>query len=304
MNNCSICYNPDIDKLIYESKYTLNRLSTDIVKSKLYGYACDKNAEYKVNVLNNFLSVLENESSNIALGGEGCLNSFKLQSLAEKVRKFTTSCNINNRSDLKIDESKEQEWIINNPYCVSRESWEKIAYAICSTFRLEVQRTKDICDTCDLRFDVLSEKEYCDLSFEITRNLIACDIILAIQVYKSMCDLNFKITRNEIECKLDFDILVNEHKCDLNFSVYKKLIDCNLSFDIIKTVYENGCTFEYTSGEVFIVSAMNKYPVNKLNFGGQINPMEIKKLKLNTSNSKYLKDPKAFIEKLKSDYGK
>ena len=72
----------------------------------------------------------------------------------------------------------------------------------------------------------------------------------------------------------------------------------------MKTVYENGCSLEYNGGNVLLVSALNKYPLSTMNFDGKINPNSIRQMKLKEPNSKFLANPKSFIKKIKSDYGK
>lgn len=302
--NCTACYNPELDRLIYGIKYTLEKLSGEVVKSFEFGFSCDKNAKSKIETLNAYLLVLQNETNILSLGGEACLKPYYLQSLAEKVRKLTLSCDLSERKDQIVDRSKEHEWIIQNPYCVTREKWEKVAYTICDTLKLDVKVTKDSEKDCDLKINVLSEEEVCNLSFEVVRTIIPCDIILAISVYKQVCDLNLEVSRTEEECRLDFNILAEQVNCDLDLQAYNQLVDCNLSFDIIKTVYENGCSFEVQGAEVLLSTMMNKYPLSKLNFTGIPSVQDLKKLKIAgaNANSKYIKNPQVFIDKLKSDY--
>ncbi|MCA9397879.1 hypothetical protein KC573_03540 [candidate division WWE3 bacterium] len=298
---CCICYDPKLDALIYQSKATLENLSNEIVKSLSYGYSCDKNAKPKMDLLQNYLYVLEDENRKIALGGKPCLNCYVLQSLAEKVRKLTTSCNIALRKDLIIDRSEEEAWIAENPYCVSREKWERIAHIVCEAFNLDI-KIVEVTKDCDLDLEVMSVETVCDLTFEIVRNIIPCDIILAISAYQEACDLGLTITRSEEECKIDFDLLVEEVNCDLDLKAYQKLIECNLSFDVIKTVYENGCSFNI-GDPVTLVTPMNEYPIEQLKFSGTPDMKLLKRLKIDISDSKFAKSPKSFIKALKQDYG-
>lgn len=300
--NCITCYDQDLDLIIYQTKITLNKLSDIITKSILNGYSCDKSALLKSYTLAAYLRVLEDENRKQHLGAEPCLSKDKLQTIFERIRKSAINCSLETRQDQLVDKSGKDAWIANHPACVSRESWERIAYRICKAFNLDVRVIKDSNDDCELEINVLSKEQICDLSFEVVRNLIPCDIIIAISVYKEMCDLDLKITRTEEECKIDFDILRSQLNCDLDLKTYRSLIACNLSFDVIRTVYQNGCSFVQDGAEVLLVSALNKYPLSSLNFNGQINPANIKKF--NIQKSEYLKNPKSFIDKLKSDYGK
>jgi len=348
-DKCCICYNPKLDALIYQSKVTLEKLSNEIVKAKLYGYSCDKLAEPKMDLLQNYLRILEDDNRKVTLGGIACLSCNDEQSLAEKIRKLTTGCSINiasdgrifgNRKDLVINSSAEESWIIKNPYCASREKWEKISYAVCQSLTLDIQSENltdfinnspafDIddyqlaitnCDSdkikeynelakkyagCDLDFEILTVEQACNLSLELVKNIIPCDIIFAISAFHEVCDLDLTISRTEEECKFDFNILVSEIECDLDLKSYKKLIECNLSFDIIKTVYENGCTFEINNEaapEIDLVTPLNKYPLSTFKFSGEPNIDLLNKLNVDTSKSIYVSDPQKFMNKIKQDY--
>lgn len=297
---CCICYDSNLDVLIYQSKATLGKLSNEIVKARFYGYSCDKRAVAKMDLLQNYLNVLEDENRKIVLGGKPCLDCYDMQSLAERVRKITTSCDINGRKDITVDESGVDAWLISNPYCVSRERWERIAYIICEAVKLDITIV-DSTEDCDLDVEVMTVEQVCDITFEIVRNIIPCDIMVALSVHKEMCDIGLTIVRTEEECKLDFNILVSEVECNIDFEFYKKLIDCNLSFDIIKAVYDNNCSF--TLGDpVTLVTPLNKYPISSLNFKGKPDIKALKKLGVNVEKSKYYKDPKLFVSKLKQDY--
>lgn len=301
--NC-ICYDPKIDALIYQSKATLEGLSDKIVKSKFYGYSITHDAWTRVDLLQNYLRVLEDENRKLALGGSPCLSSYKLQSLAEKVRGLTTTCDINGRKDLikEDDPITKNSWIAQNPYCVSRERWEKIAYIICDAFNLQINIVEDTED-CKLDMEVLSVEEVCDITFEIVRNLIPCDIIVALSVYHEMCDLDLNITRTLDESELDCNILVNDLQIDLDQQLYRELVSANISFDIIKTVYENGCSFNINNGDVELVTPMSAHSLSKLKFKGDPDIKTLTELGIEMEGSKFIEDSQIFIEKLKQDYG-
>lgn len=286
MDNCCVCYDPKIDALIYGVKFSLDKLSGSITSKLLNGYSCDHQAMKKVKILQNYLRVLEDENSNIVLGGSVCLDCDTLQKLSEKVRLITFDCDLEGRKDLIVDHSAVDAWVSANPYCVSRERWEKIAYTICKAFNLKITNIE----------------EQCDFTFEVVRNLISCDIILAISVFKQMCNLKLKVNRDIYECKIDFDILVNETNCNIDFKTYRKFIDCNLSFDVIKTIYENECSIEINNGVLSLITPLSTYPLEDLNFSGIPDLNILKKLNVDTSNTEYIKNPQAFINKLKQDY--
>ncbi len=127
--------------------------------------------------------------------------------------------------------------------------------------------------------------------------------MVSIAVYKQQCDLDLKISRTPEECDIDFEILAEETTIDFDLSTYKFLIANNMSYDVIRTVYENGCTLELNnSAEVMLVTQMRKYKVKELDFNGIPDIAKLKKLDVDISDSKYLKDPNKFIAKHTQDY--
>lgn len=302
--SCCVCYDPKLDLLIYQSKSKLEKLSNEIVKFKCYGYSCDKKAEEKSDLLLNYLRVLSDENRNINLGGKPCLNCYNLQALAEKVRQLAHDCDIICRKDvLKVeDELIRNKWIMANPHCVSRERWEKLSYIVCDIFDIEIS-AEDVTENCDIDLEVLSIEEACDLSFELSRNIIPCDVMIAVSVFKEVCDLDLKVSRDEIECEIDFNLLIEQIECDLTLKIYQELIECNLSFDIIKTIYENDCSIEKNEKEeLCLVTAINKYPIDKLKLQEKPDLKNLKNLGIDLSESKYCKNSEKFITNLKQDY--
>lgn len=304
---CCICYDPDLDKLIYQSKEALERFSIEGVKARFNGFSCDKKADHKSDLLQNYLRVLEDEYRKISLGGEPCIDCKDLQTLSERVRKLSASCNLDMRRDVIVDLSGEEAWIAQNPYCVSREDWERLAYIVCAEFKLDIVLT-EVGEDCDLDLEVTRVEQMCDITFEIIRKIIPCDIMIALSIREEMCDLSLTVTRTEEECELDFNILISEVECDIDLETYIKLVECNLSFDVIKTVYENGCSFEIDenwqpSGQgVNLVTPLNTYPIDSLKFKGIPNIESLEKLSVDLSDSEYVQDPGEFIKKIKQDY--
>lgn len=306
MNNCDVCLSPtqiDLDRFIYKSKYGLSKFSLEKIKKLYYGYSCDKKSEEKIDMLNRYLSVLEDEYRKLYLGAKECLDKNQLQCLFEKINKISLHCNLDLRSDYSIDKTDFDAWVANNPFCVSREKWEKLAYVVCGIFNLDIIIQKDSAD-CDIDFDLVAKEKKCDLTFEIIRKTVSCDIIVAISVYKHVCDLNLKISRDEEQCKYDFQILLSETNCNLDFKTYKKLVyDCNMSFDIVKTIYDGGCSITINDdGNPELMAQIDSYDIETMSFSDFPEVEELRKYGVDLSDSEYLKDKDKFINKLKQDY--
>lgn len=240
LSKCCSCFNPEFNDLISRIETTINGLSSDVTKARLYGFSCDKQAIEKIEVLISLYHVLVEENRNILLGGKPCLDCDDFQRLAEKVRKLTKA---KSTDSLQIDRSNENVWVAQNPTCVSMERWQSFCNKLLCDLKLDVKAKRIREDCFDLKMS--TDKNVCDFTFEIVRNLIPCDVVLAVSAYKQVCDLGLKVCRTKEECKLDFEILKSETNCNLDFKTYATLVDCNLSFDVIKTIYENGCEITF-----------------------------------------------------------
>lgn len=234
--NCCICYNYNFRDLLYEAEYTINQLSTNKANSKTHRTPFNLVGETKLRNLHQYRRILNDEFINIELGGKGCLSCNQLQSLAERIRTITVSCDRQSKQDLTIDKSNVTKWISKNPNCVAREKWEELAYMVCGEFKL----------------DIISTEVKCDITFDIVKKLIPCDLMVVLSAREEVCNIDLKISRTEEECKLDFELLSEKVNCDLTFDTYKTLIENNFSYDMIESIYENGCSIVLDDSEIRI----------------------------------------------------
>lgn len=310
------CFDPcacsmvDLDKLILESKVAEVKFG-EALKSKIYhDWTCDVDAEKKIKRLQTYRRHLEDEFHCLLLGGKGCLNCDELQFLYERVKKLTATCDIaEQRPDIQVTKGNLKAWIAANPYCVAREKWEYLVYDILCDLELEVE--------------IIDKTVACDIVADICANEIPCDIVVAASVCQRKCDLDVKVCAEARErCNLDFEAMVCSKKCDIGLDLHvcklgceltadycARLIDCNLSMDVISCVYQNGCCLsiedpciEGVVPEVFIHTENKQYPISTLRAQDIPNVQILSKYGVDLSNSEYLKDPKAFIEKLNKDY--
>lgn len=298
---CCNCYDPELDKLIYEIKFALNKLSDEIVKAKCYGFSCDKHAEEKVERLSSYQGALEREYQLISLGGTPCLDCGALESFVAKIKPLTASCDLDCRIDYSSDDSNELVWIAANPNCVSKERYEGLVCETLDLCKLELKVKEILPEPCSVSIEVTEQE--CNLAFEITKNIIPCDVMVAVSAYSAACKLEYEVKRTEIECDLDYSILIEKvEDCSISLSVYKRLVSCNLTYDIIKTVLDNNCTFEIDDATPMLVTPMSKYRLDSFDFRGVPDVGALSKYGVNTTDSEYAKNPIEFIKKLNSDY--
>lgn len=155
----------------------------------------------------------------------------------------------NTFSDVKVDDSREQEWIMNNPGCISREEWEKFTYKICPR----------------INFRVVSVKEAAKFIKDIKVNYIneSCPILYTISIAQLAAKKNcYDVSVKSIEdCKRDYKVLVNEVGCNFDFDVYAKLLECNLSNKVITKLVECGLDLGYspTTNTAIIITEQGEY---------------------------------------------
>ena len=140
-------------------------------------------------------------------------------------------------------------WEENNPECVNRKQWEKIALKICNKYTIEIER---------IPLDTV-----CDISFEIVKKTISCEVLTTIALQKKLCDLNITINRTKDECATDYKLLIEKHpSCNLNKKEYFCLIDSNFSFEMVSLIYDNNLSLEVDSkGKVTLISPIRRYKI-------------------------------------------
>ena len=272
--DCTICFNNctdggcctinygEIESLIYDIKERVIFLTDSIVSRLKNGVGCTKNDFKNIVTLNLYSSVLEKAKKLLYYEAKNCICDDKLCNLKENVLELLKlPCYPDCRLDIVLSRENELAWIAQNPYCVSREKWEALAYHVCDGIQLEIQK----------------DEIRCDIAFDIIKQVIPCDLLVSFQLRKEMCDLDFKINRTKEECKLDYELLIEQTNCDLEFKEYLCLIDCNLSFDMIKQVYGCGLRLEIDKNgkNPRIFTPLNSYGLNELGFKEKITQKHI-----------------------------
>ena len=215
-----------IDDLIYSIDDSIAQMGKELLYFELYGYRIGecKNLDKYVQ-LKTQREVLKKYMVSFLKGATTCLKCKELEIIIENVKKVLGhQCFVFTRKDIEIDSSNKSEWDRNNPYCVSREKWEELAYRVCGDlgFNLEVI---DLSTACEITFNTVITPQF-------------CDIIADIKVEKQNCELTSTLTIEEEKCEFDYNILVTSTSCNLSYKLYKELLSCNLTSKIIREVYD------------------------------------------------------------------
>lgn len=246
----------------------------------LYGYYM--NEQYysdAINKLEDYLWVFKKLKEQLIFTGEACVSYDKIKSLNEQVNNIIG----NNCNDIipviKIDNSREDDWVFKNPFCRSYESWEKWSKFYCGKLKLNLN---------------IEEEKIPNLILEISREIINPDVLLSITAYKEANNLNLEINRTKEENKLDFKLLKEDlGELDLTEYNYSDLVlSFNLSYDIIKTIYSSGLSLEKKNNEVYLKTPMSSYKLNDLSDEVDFKFLEKLGLKTTTTIKNLLQDYK------------
>lgn len=248
---CSLHDVKKLDELIYGINERLVLLSNQKLSNLFYGYynkseidkGVDKLSTLRKSLLRHKLGFYESDGS--------CICNDNLQRIVEKTIKEIGkySCPIS-RIDVEIDESELDSYLLTKPACVSYDTWNKFARGLCG----------------EIGFKLTAEKEICDVTFDISREVIPCNLLYTLSIYKEMCDLDYKVSRTDEECKIDFDILA-ERYCNLNlkFKDYYTLVkDCNMSFNTIDQCYKANLELIVLNRKAYLKTQTNTYPVEAI----------------------------------------
>lgn len=258
MNKCcecpEICSSFDVkklDELLYGLNLKLAELSDKKLKNLFYGYYSTFNLDKDINKLSILRKAIIRHKLGFYSSEGSCICNDNLQRIVEKVVKEIgkVTCPIQRR-DVLIDESKLEEYLLSKPACVSYDTWNKFARGLCG----------------DIGFTLTAEKEVCDLTFDISREVIPCNLLYTLSIYKEMCDLDYKVNRTDDECKIDFDILA-ERYCNLNltFKDYHTLVkDCNMSLNTIDQCYKANLELIVLNRKAYLKTNTNTYPIEAI----------------------------------------
>lgn len=224
-----------IDDVIFSIDNTIADMGKELLYNELYGYKIDecKNIDAYTK-LKTQKEILKKHFIALKKNATSCLTCKELEITIENVKKLLGhSCNVFMRDDIKVDSSNKLTWDTENPYCVSREKWEALAYHVCEGLGINVSITP-LHELCDITFNTI-----------ITPQL--CDIIEDIRIIKQNCDTEVKLVVTQQQCELDYNMLIQSTSCNIDFELYKELLNCNLSANIIKEIYSCDMKLETSS---------------------------------------------------------
>lgn len=222
----------------------ISYISTKIEQSLRLGTPCCNNEALILLLLN---------SANLK-----CLNKTELVKYNDIVKTLTYDCNILTPKVIITSNNKEQ-WEENNPECISRKQWEKIAYKICNKYKIEISIEKI--------------NTVCDIAFEITKNIIDCDILPIISLQQKLCDLNIIFEKNTAQCKIDYLLLLEKYPtCNMSLNNYKTLNNSGYSFEMITSLYNKNVELEVDeNNNIILTTPINKYILpHDIQFNGVI----------------------------------
>ena len=171
--------NQFIDELVYKLKDKLQQLSYKKIKALKYNYFCEEDIDEQVNEINIFIRSLNRIKTSFLHIERYCLPEDRIQAIIEKSIKIAgkTPCP-KNRLDINIDDTQLNKYLLSAPRCVSYDTWNKFSRNLCGK----------------LGFTLKVEKEMCDISFEITRNIISCNLMYALSIKRDLCNLLMLLT--------------------------------------------------------------------------------------------------------------
>ena len=236
----------------FRNRQVLSNAGDTLANSLFYGYPNQCVIDIEVN--KNLLQIYERERVRKVLGGEGCLKPNQLAYLESFLLQQSKKCRTVNRSDLSVDTTSLDSWVDMNPFCVSRETWEKRAYQICVGLSLDLKSTELV---CDLAMDIVSKSG-------------TCDIVLALKAKAEICDvlqLDLKKVCEE-DCQLSFDLLKSEcEQCDINLSTYTRCIqECGLGVNFLNIVCKAGATVTVANNTATFTLGKSSFTAQDLMF--------------------------------------
>ena len=230
----------------------------------------NKLAQLSNKVLNHYYSHLPYDCNDdlililLSKADTSCYSKKELSDYKQLIDSLTFDC-AEARKEVLVDSSKKEDWEINNPMCVNRKLWERLAYKICKNYgiTLNIEKVNKTCPDPNL---VITKKDLeCNISMDIVTKNLECDILTSIYIVKKACNDGFEVTRSLDECKLDYKLLNEKHpELNLSFKDYYYLVGKKFTFDAIDTIYCNRASLLLSDNSIYIKSPFNTYDLNSI----------------------------------------
>lgn len=247
-----------LDEIIYNINSAIADMGKELLYHELYGYKIKecKNLDKYIQLKTQRDSIKKHMVASIK-NATTCLKCKELEIIIENVKKILGhSCYVFVRGDIEIDSTNKTQWDTDNPYCVSREKWEELAYKVCDSLGIDISIT--------------SLDELCDIAFNTIITPQLCNIIDRFKIEKQNCDPNYELIINEQQCELDYNLLIHSTSCTLDFELYKELLHCNLDATFIQEIYscdmELKLTKEKQNCAILVTTTGTEIDLCSLNF--------------------------------------
>lgn len=223
--DCPNCYDLDIEKVrqyLYAIEQKMAEYNVSYLCISDWGYACKPVTYDQFEKLTIFRNYLKHYYDSLRFGYNSGMCPDEVQTILEQVSKLVslTFHPSETYSYVYADDSKFDSWVLNNPYCVAYEDWERHLVKAC--FSIGVRVTK-IDQTKELLVKIKSIPDPCKFLYTVSVYNVANQCITT------------KVKVNKKECRLDYDMIVKEYKCDMSFDTYVKLLECNMTPKVISS---------------------------------------------------------------------
>lgn len=213
-----------VRELIHSINTYINTYSESLLCKSKWGYSKFEYNPKEFRKLSLYKNTLENYIEYLNEGVEPCLKDSEVEQLKDNILSIVPLCK---ESTYCIsDRTNFDSWVLQNPYCVAYEAWERCLYTQMPEFTVKVNK-----DTCKILFDIFAT----DKKEDIFR------IKYLVDAHKIRCDLGFDPSLIDLNtCKFEYQALAEKYDCDLDFDTYFELKKCNLTFGAISTLIRLG----------------------------------------------------------------
>ncbi len=249
--DCPNCYDLNIEK-IREYLYLIDEKIVEFSYSKLckdeWGYGCKPVKEEDYEKLNIFKDSIGSYFNSLKLGFNSGICPNEIQQILEATSKLITPKNNfkESYSNVEIEEYNFESWVLNNPYCIAWEDWEKYIPKICPKFGIEVINITNTCNFIyDVQIGVIENKSKLLYTLSV-QNIAQKKSCVDIKVKQLLnCKIDYTITSNKIrDCKLDYDLFITKHDdCKIDYEVFVQLEKCRLDYEVLVKKYD--CKFNF-----------------------------------------------------------
>jgi len=223
-----------LNKLLEGLRKALSDISRQVA-GESWGYGhCVTEEDKEIMELESVLHSLRNQELSTGI----CICDEEMKIIESNVHRLLgPDCGTGQLSFSRGEATSKSQWALQNPGCVSYETWADYLYAQCQKVGIDFKVYIKKCESLDIDIKAVN-KELCKI------------VDLALEVEEKKCDLDINLDINVQKCEVEFNTVITPIGCDIDFKTYVHAIQCGLTVDLVSSLLKCGATISVNADDI------------------------------------------------------